>query len=67
MNRWLTTDEVGRRLGVTSQTVRRLIHERKLRARVLTSQSRPIYRVSERALGEFQARYHLDTFEDDWE
>lgn len=51
----ITTKEAARRLSVTQQTIRRLVHAGKLKAILLNSgnQERPQIRVDEDALNQF--------------
>lgn len=64
---WLTTDEVARTLGVSGQTVRRWIAERRLRAQVIHSGARNTYRVRTAELVDFRRRNVADSWDDDWE
>jgi excisionase family DNA binding protein len=64
---WHTTDEVARALGVSSQTVRRWIAERLLRAEVIHAGGRNTYRVRAGDLADFRRRHVADSWDDDWE
>lgn len=55
--RLLTTTEVAERLGMGPEWVRRQIQAGRLVAVVYRTSSRPIYRISERALDDFQRRF----------
>ena len=55
--RLLTTPEVAERLGMGPEWVRRQIQAGRLVAVVYRTSSRPIYRISERALDDFQRRF----------
>ena len=67
MTRWYSTQEIAARLGVTSETVRTLIRERRLAARVILGGSRRTFRISSEALADFQRSYVRDSIRDDWE
>jgi excisionase family DNA binding protein len=67
MARWYTTQEAAASLGLTSETVRRHIRERRLAAIVFTSGERPVFRISEEALAAFRRTYTRDSIKDDWE
>jgi excisionase family DNA binding protein len=64
---WMTTTEVALELGVSDDTVRRHIRERRLRASQIASGERVTFRVRRRDLDEFRAAYVRDTIDDDWE
>lgn len=66
-NRWYTTKEVADLLGITSESVRRLIYDRRLAATVITGGSRPTFRISAEALAAFRRTYVRDTMHEDWE
>lgn len=65
--RWLTTSEVAAVLGVSVDTVRRYIRERRLRSFALVKGERTVYRVRRADLLVFRATYVRDTMSDDWE
>ncbi len=67
MARWYTTQEVAAILGMSGETVRRHIRERRLAAIVFTSGERPVFRISEEALSAFRKTYTRDSIKDDWE
>ena len=65
---WLTTSEVAGELGLSTDTVRRLIRERRLRATAITvGRSRTTLRVRRTDLDAFRLAYVKDTAIDDWE
>ncbi len=51
------TEEVGRRLGMSSEWVRRQCIAMKMPAIVYRTGSRSVYRITEEGLAEFQRRY----------
>jgi len=59
-DRLLTTTQVAERLGMGAEWVRRQIQSGRLRAVVYRTSSRPIYRISESALREFERRFGTD-------
>ncbi len=67
MKRWYSTQEVAAELGVSAETVRKFIHERRLAARVILGGKRPMFRVSADALADFRRRWVRDSVRDDWE
>jgi excisionase family DNA binding protein len=67
MTRWYSTEEIGVILGVTSETVRRLIRARRLAATVFLGGERPTFRISQEALDEYRRRFTRDSLRDDWE
>jgi len=64
---WLTTSEVADELGVSPDTVRRLIKERRLRASAITVGKRVTLRIRSSDLDAFRHVYVKDTVTDDWE
>ena len=67
-NPWLTTVEVAAELGLSPDTVRRLIHERRLRASAIdVGRGRVTLRVRRSDLDAFRQAYVKDTQNDDWE
>lgn len=64
---WLTTAEVADDLGLSPDTVRRLIRERRLRATAITVGRRVTLRIRRSDLDAFRAVYVKDTVSDDWE
>ena len=60
--RWLGTEEVGRRLGMSSEWVRRQVIAGRLRAVVYrtTPGSRSIYRIRADWIRAFQARFTIE-------
>ena len=64
---WMTTTEVAQKLGVSAETVRRHIHERRLRALALVLGERSTFRIRRSDFEAFRASYARDTIEDDWE
>ena len=64
---WLTTAEVADDLGLSTDTVRRLIRERRLRATAITAGRRITLRVRRTDLEAFRLAYVKDTVNDDWE
>ena len=60
--RWLGTEEVGRRLGMSSEWVRRQVIAGRLRAVVYrtTPGSRSIYRIRADWIRDFQARFTIE-------
>ena len=67
MTRWYSTQEVAAILGVTSETVRRLIRARRLAAVVILGGERPTFRISEQALEEFRRKFTRDSLRDERE
>jgi excisionase family DNA binding protein len=67
MTRWYTTQQVAAILGVTGETVRRHIRERRLAAVVFTSGERATFRISDEAIAAFRKAYTRDSMRDDWE
>jgi excisionase family DNA binding protein len=65
--RWYTTQEVADLLGLTSESVRRLIYARRLAAVVYTGGARPTIRISDEALASYRRTYARDSMRDDWE
>ena len=63
-DRWLSTQEVAERLGMSSEWVRRQILAGRMRAVVYQTSGRSIYRVSESALDEFTRRFTRDPGDD---
>ncbi len=59
--RWFGTEEVGRRLGMGSEWVRRQVIAGRLRAVVYRTQpeSRAIYRIKDGWIREFQAKFTI--------
>jgi len=66
-DRWLHTTEVAAELGVSPETVRRLIRIRVLRASVLLVNGRRTFRVLRSELERFKAAHVRDSVTDDWE
>lgn len=64
---WLTTSEVAEELGVSPDTVRRLIRDRRLRASAIRAGRRITLRVRRTDLDAFRVAYVKDTVRDDWE
>jgi excisionase family DNA binding protein len=64
---WLTRSEVAGELGLSADTVRRLIKERRLRAIAITVGRRVTLRVRRTDLDAFLHVYVKDTSTDDWE
>jgi excisionase family DNA binding protein len=65
---WLTTSEVADELGVSADTVRRLIKDRRLRASAIAvGRARVTLRVRRGDLEAFRHAYVKDTATDDWE
>ena len=66
-DRWLRTTDVAEELGVTDETVRRLIHARLLRATVIAAGTRRIFRIRASDLAAFRRAHTRDSIADDWE
>lgn len=66
-DRWMHTSEVAEELGVSVDTVRRLIGARRLRARVLLISGRPTFRVRRSDFEAFFSAHVRDSIRDDWE
>ena len=64
---WLTPRDIAAEIGVSTDTVLRLIHERHLRAQVLEVQGRRTYRVRPADWASFRERHVFDSQHDDWE
>ena len=64
---FLTVAEIADLLGVSSETVRRHIRERRLRATVLTTGHRVTYRIRPADYEAFRRDFVRDSFRDDWE
>ncbi len=65
---WMSTTEVAEELGVTPETVRRWIRDRRLRATVLIQSERATtFRVRRSDFNAFRDAYVRDTLTDDWE
>ena len=66
---WLTTVECGRLLGVSDDTVRRLVAERVLPASLIVRAPGrpPTIRIHRRDLEAFRARHVRNSVTDDWE
>jgi excisionase family DNA binding protein len=64
---WLRTTDVAEELGITDETVRRLIHARLLRATVIVTGERRIFRVRRSDLEAFRRAHTRDSVSDDWE
>lgn len=67
MRVWLTPAEIAQELGVTGETVRRWIRERRLAASARVVNERISYRVSRSSYEEFCRDHIRDTMTDDWE
>jgi excisionase family DNA binding protein len=65
--RWMHTTEVADELGVSPETVRRLIRSRRLRATVLVVGGRPTFRILYSDFERFRRTFTRDSTEDDWE
>jgi excisionase family DNA binding protein len=66
-DRWMHTTEVADELGLSAETVRRLIRERRLRASAIVVGGRKTYRIRRSDLERFRQVYVRDTTLDDWE
>jgi excisionase family DNA binding protein len=64
---WMHTTEVADELGLSGETVRRLIRERRLRASAIGVGDRTTYRIRRSDLEHFRQAYVRDTTVDDWE
>lgn len=64
---WMTTAEVAAELGRSTETIRRYVRERRLRADVIVINGRATIRISRDDFDEFRRRYVRDTIDDDWE
>lgn len=64
---WLRTTEVAERLGVSAETVRRMIRSQSLRATALVRGQRVTFRIRQSDFDRFRATYVKDTATDDWE
>jgi excisionase family DNA binding protein len=65
---WLTTSEVADELGLSPDTVRRFIRDRRLRASAIdVGRGRVTLRVRRTDLDAFRHAYVKDTATDDWE
>lgn len=65
---WLTVPEIAAELGVRPMTVRRWIHERRLRAEaILHAPGHTTLRVRRDDYLAFRRAYVRDTLDDDWE
>jgi len=65
--RWLSTQEVGLRLGMSGEWVRRQIVARRLTAAVYATGRRRTYRIAEADLEAFLRRHRARTDDPDWE
>lgn len=66
-DRWLTTTAVADELGLSPESVRRLIRMRRLRASVLQVNDRRTFRILRSELERFKAVHLKDSLTDDWE
>jgi excisionase family DNA binding protein len=66
-DRWMHTTEIAAELGVSPETVRRLIRSRKLRATVLVVGGRPTFRILHSDYERFRRTFAKDSTIDDWE
>lgn len=66
-DRWMHTTEIADELGVSPETVRRLIRARRLRATVLLVGGRPTFRVRRSDFERFRRTFTRDSTVDDWE
>ena len=64
---FLTVAEIAELVGMSSETVRRYIRERRLRASVLTTGQRVTYRIRLADYEAFRDEFVRDSFRDDWE
>ena len=55
--KWLSTQEVATRLGMSSEWVRRQVLAGRLKAVVYRTTSRSVYRISETSLADFRRRF----------
>jgi Helix-turn-helix domain len=58
--KWLSTQEVATRLGMSSEWVRRQVLAGRLKAVVYRTTSRAVYRISETSLADFRRRFSRD-------
>ncbi|HEX7949773.1 MAG TPA: excisionase family DNA-binding protein [Candidatus Limnocylindrales bacterium] len=63
-DRWLATEEVAQRLGMSSEWVRRQIIAGRLRAVAYETGGRRTYRVRETWVREFLVAYQITRFDD---
>lgn len=66
-DRWMRTTEVADELGVSPETVRRLIRAGRLRAIALRTSGRVTFRIRRSDFEHFRRAYVIDTTTDDWE
>jgi excisionase family DNA binding protein len=64
---WMHTTEVADELGLSAESVRRLIRERRLRASAIVVGGRATYRIRRTDFERFRRIYVRDTTQDDWE
>lgn len=64
---WLTTTDIANDLGVSAETVRRMIRAKKIAAIALVGSRRTTYRISRRSFEAYRGRFVKDTSVDDWE
>jgi excisionase family DNA binding protein len=65
--RWLSTEQIAERVGMTGEWVRRQIIAGRLRALVFRTGSRATYRISEADLRHFMAEWSVATDDPEWE
>jgi excisionase family DNA binding protein len=66
-DRWMHTTEVADELGVSPETIRRLIRARRLRATVLVVGGRRTFRILYSDFERFRRTFTRDSIVDDWE
>ena len=65
---WLSVPEIAAELGVRPMTVRRWIHDRRLRAEaIVLTPGRTILRVRRDDYAAFRRAWVRDTLDEDWE
>jgi excisionase family DNA binding protein len=64
---WLTTNDAAEALGVTAETIRRYIRDRRLRASAIVQGERVVLRIRVSDFEAFRAARVRDTSVDDWE
>lgn len=65
--KWLSTEQVGLRVGMTAEWVRRQVVAGRLLARVFRTGSRVTYRIRENDLRHFLMVWSIPTDDPDWE